>query len=678
MKKRYLVYFLFILISALMIGTEVSADNGVNYNTFTLSDGRLVRTQTAYITVGDISELDGVSLDTPMDIHIVGRTLYIASISSSSGKIIIFDMDSETAQVIGEDFLINPTGVYATNEGTIYVADQDGQMAYKLDSNGNILVQYDKPDSPLFGTENYQPKKILSDSRGNVYILNLGTKGLAQFTNDGEFLGYFGANVITPTLRTVLQYRFFTEEQIASLFNLTPPEVSNMAIDSRGLIHTVSLGDGNQGVKRLNISGDNLLPDMFVADNLVDVYIGPLGNIYTVSRDGMIYEYDMEGNLLFTFGGLDITNQVQGLMNQPSSIAVDDASNIYVLDRGNEVLKVYYPTVFTESVHEALAYYQEGFYVESQEPWQDVLKMNDFFDLAHRGMANAYYSLGDYDSALDEYYIAHDRDGYSDAYWEVRNAWLIDNASTFIVILMILLVVFIVNIKIKVIDYAFSPIKKGVRWLRNKSATFDQILYVFSYLRNPADATYEIKRKNRVNIFPIVILLTIYFLFYIYYIYNLGFLFNHRQIENINVIEELVKVILPIIVWVIANFLIGTIREGEGRFKDVFITSVYSLAPYFLLLPVMAIISQVLTFNEAFIISFINTIAIGLTIIYFFFMVKETHFYNVKDTIKSILISGFTMVMMLLGVFILYILLNELVILIKDIIMEVYYRVTGN
>ena len=94
MKKHMRKFFLlglFIFIAAALCRTKVQADNGVNYNTFTLSDGRLVPTQTAYITIGDIDELDGISLDTPMDMQIVDNTMYIASITESSGKIIIFD-----------------------------------------------------------------------------------------------------------------------------------------------------------------------------------------------------------------------------------------------------------------------------------------------------------------------------------------------------------------------------------------------------------------------------------------------------------------------------------------------------------------------------------------------------------------------------------------------------------
>ncbi|MDT8336695.1 MAG: hypothetical protein RQ856_02570, partial [Candidatus Izemoplasmatales bacterium] len=132
---------------------------------------------------------------------------------------------------------------------------------------------------------------------------------------------------------------------------------------------------------------------------------------------------------------------------------------------------------------------------------------------------------------------------------------------------------------------------------------------------------------------------------------------------------------LPLLLFVFANYLIGSIREGEGRFKDIYITSIFALAPYFLVLPILTIMSKGLTYNETFLINLVQFISIFVTVVYFFFMVKETHFYNIKETVASIFISFFTMIIMLLGTFIVYILLNELFKLIYDLIMEVYYRV---
>ena len=662
----------------LAIVSFVSApvETGVRYNTFTLNNGEFIRTQTAYTPLGSQSEVYGVSLDTPNDIFIDDNNfVYIASTGlSGSGKIIRFNLENEVVDVIGEDFLINPTGVYVRDD-LIYVADRSGEAAYQLDQDGNILQTYTMPNSPLFGDTTFQPRKILADARGNVFILNNGSRGLAQFTRDNEFLGYFGTNTIQPSFRTVLQYFFFTPEQRENLFSLTPPEISNMAIDQRGLIHTVSLGVENTGVKRLNINGDNLLPDMVHRPSLTDIYVGPIGNIYTISADGYMTEYDREGNLLFAFGGQDESNQIMGLFNVPSAIAVDDNFTIYALDGAEGELQIYLPTEFSGLVHQALDLYQDGNYAASEGPWLEVLKQNDLFDLAHIGLGNAYYSLGRYEEALEEFDIARYAPGYSDAFWEVRNAFLLANVGTYVAIFFVFIVLYVINMKMHFMRFVSTPLKQGINTLKKKSQTFSELSYMFYYLKNPADASYEIKRKDKVSTFNATLLLLIYFGLYIFYIYQLGFLFNPRNISNINLLEEILKVFLPLLLWVGSNYLIGSIREGEGRLKDVYVTSIMSLSPYFITLPIIAIISRGLTFNEVFLVEFAGFIALFVTVIYFFFMVKETHNYNIKETISSILISFFTMVMVLLGGFIVYILLSELWTLIIDLILEVYYRV---
>ena len=154
----------------------------------------------------------------------------------------------------------------------------------------------------------------------------------------------------------------------------------------------------------------------------------------------------------------------------------------------------------------------------------------------------------------------------------------------------------------------------------------------------------------------------------------MGFLFNYRVIAEINLMEEMLKIFLPLFLWVIANTLVSSIREGEGRFKDVYVSTIFSLTPIVIVLPIITILSHALTYNEQFIISLLQTVGIGATVIYFFIMVKETHYYSVKESIGSIFISLFTMIMMLLSTIIIYILLNELFTLIRDIIMEVFYR----
>lgn len=298
MRKTGILFLILLLLGS--FGLTVEAETGVRYRTFTTTDDRLVTTQTAYQPISSTRDINGVPIGEPLDIHITSTNImYIATIFEGSGRIIRFDLSTGVLDEFGKDFLTNPTGVFATEDGTMYVADRSNRAVYQMNTNGVITQTYVRPDSPLFGAEDFQPRKVVVDARGNLYVLNLGIRGLAQFANTGDFLGYYGANTITPTLRTILQFTFFTEEQRARLFNIQPPELSNMAIDQRGLIHTVSLGVENFGVKRLNISGGNLLPEMINAPDLVGVAVGPIGNIYVITQSGRLYEYDREGNLLF-------------------------------------------------------------------------------------------------------------------------------------------------------------------------------------------------------------------------------------------------------------------------------------------------------------------------------------------------------------------------------------------
>jgi hypothetical protein len=55
-------------------------------------------------------------------------------------------------------------------------------------------------------------------------------------------------------------------------------------------------------------------------------------------------------------------------------------------------------------------------------------------------------------------------------------------------------------------------------------------------------------------------------------------------------------------------------------------------------------------------------------------MIKEIHYYEVKQTVSNILISVFTALMIVVVVFIVYLLLGEVVTLVLDIIREVTVR----
>ena len=89
----------------------------------------------------------------------------------------------------------------------------------------------------------------------------------------------------------------------------------------------------------------------------------------------------------------------------------------------------------------------------------------------------------------------------------------------------------------------------------------------------------------------------------------------------------------------------------------------------------MTLISHVLTYNESFIYSFYHQIITGWTILLLILSIKNIHNYSVWETIKSILIILFGMLIVVIIGLLIYTFMGQLIDFIISIIKEVVYRV---
>lgn len=679
--KKLLIIILLLLFLVPLTSPSVAADNGVPYVTFTYSRSQrdLVRTQDAYVPLALTTEIGEYSLNKPADI-VIDRFENVFIADTGNGRIIKFNPGAETItpEIIGDGILVEPTGVAVDRDGNLYVADIGKEEAYRFsyqEENKTYLldVTYKRPVNTLLLLEDepFKPSKITVDNGGNVYLVLAGnTNGLAQFKNDGEFFGYFGGNQIPPTFRNVIRFLLFNEEQRRKWFKMIPSPVYNTTVDQKGSIITIT--KTTIGYKKLNIGNTVITSASFGSDVNEDIAVGPINNVFTISEDGYIFEYSAEGNLLFIFGGRDTTSQ-KGLFDQASAIAVDSRNNIYALDSANNSLQIFYPTLFANTVHQALYLYQNGYYLESKTYWENVLKMNSFFDLAHVGLGSANFASGNYEEAMDSFLLAREKSGYSEAFWEVRNIYLLNHAGTYIIVLFGLLIVYLLNLKLRFMSYVFKPFVYLHNRLK-KYKLYRELTFAFTVIRHPIDGFYGIKKEKRTSVLSATILLLLLYGLHIASLYLTGFLFNNQITSEINLFEESIKVLVPFGLFVIANYLVCSIREGEGRFSHVYQASVYMLAPLLIALPFLTLISNVLTLNERFIYEFGTFVTYFVLAIYIILMVKEIHNYSFSSAIGNILLSIFTALMIAVVVFIVYLLVNEILSFIINIWIEVSSR----
>lgn len=678
MKKILIILFTCFFLS-IPLQTNAS-DNGVAYRTWTTNNqGEIVPTQDAYLPNRIIYTINVTNSDTngfskAEDIYYEPQNKLFYLADTGNKRILVFDKTLKNAYQIGEGILQKPEGVFATGDGLVYAADYDAQKVFIFDSSGSLLQEFGKPDHPLFGTQTiFRPSKIVVDDVGTMYIVDAGNaNGLVQITSEGAFLGYFGSNYITPSFSYVIRFMFSTKAQKAKMVR-SPIAPTNLAINQDGLINTVTRGLSGNALKKLNIAGNNLFPDTMSDQNdFNDCFVGKIGNIYTISENGYIYEYDSEGNLLFAFGGKDPTGKYIGLFANPRSLVVDENFRIYAIDHLNQqdYLQVFEPTEFADLVHTSIYYYQEGLYSESRVPWEQVLQRNNMFDLAHNGLGNAYLRESKYEEALYHFRLAGNTAGYSEAFWEIRNNWIMTYGTyIFIGILAVALFLFIGR-KTALLAYVSTKWHQLIEKAK-KVKIIDGVLYIGTFIKHPINGFYEVKKHQKMSVLAATIL---YFIFYIEMVLGnvyTGFIFNPQDVETISIVKILFLSVMPIFLGVICNYLISSITEGCGRFKDVYIATICSFAPIILFYPFIIILSNILTLNEQFIYQALKVFLWSWSFLLIYIMIKEVQELSFRENHKNILITLITMILFVAFGFLLYMLGAQVVNFVKEVVIEV-------
>ena len=673
--KKLRRIFAMLLCLVMMAGMTASAETP--YKTYTVDGyGYVLETQSAYNPLAAITKVGETAFVSPMDMAI-GKdgNLYIAD--AGAHVILICSRDGEQIGSIGEGILQTPTGVYVTEDGTVYVADKDAKKVFVFDAQGNVTAEYGKPDSPIYGNSmDFKPTKVVANKTGTMYIICEGNmNGIVQLSpvEGGSFLGYFGTNYTSLSPFQMIQRVILTDAQRAQMLSNIPSTPTNLHIDDTGLIYTVTQGDKETSLKKLNIAGKNLLDsDPYYADLPAAVTTGNYNNILVADSDGYIYEYNEDGELLFMFGGRDDGRQRVGLCNKVEAIAVDEDDRIYLLDSDKKQIHIFEPTEFTNLLHESLYLFSKGQYTQSKEPLSKVLQMNSMFDYANQAMGHAYLQEENYEQALKYFRLAKSFEGYSDAFWEVRNIWIRNYLVAAVLAIAAVIVLIRGGKSLYRKKYANRPTTQT-----GEHILLGQLRYSLYFMRHPMDGCYGVKKEGKNSWWCANILLGTFILISILEKYCSGFLVKTVREGRYDLITDIGKVLVIFIGLTACNYLVVTIHEGEGFFKDLYCAYAYCLTPYIVIKPFVILLSNVLTYNEVFLISFANIIVWTWVVILILLTLKEINNFTVGETAKALAITAFTVLILTLLVCIIYVLFSQVIDFVITVVREVVYRI-GN
>ena len=625
------------ILAAWLLPVTALAGEAPYYTMTETFDGQTVYSQIGYLPDETFREFGDLALKRPADLFVDEQDRLFIS-DEGNDRVIMATADGQTLRIFGEEEFKEPGGIFVRN-GKLYAADSRLEEVLVFDTGtGELVFRLAHPQTPLYGVNaKFEPLKVAVDDAGSIYVISKGnTNGIAQFSADGAFLGYFGANDTDLSLMEKLQRLTYTQEQLEQLKRVVPPTPTSLDMDTHNLI----------------MAGRNIMdPTNQGFDNAVDIVVGAQENIYLINEQGFIMEFTRDGRMLFLFGGQDNDRTRTGLFVATVAIDVDSRGRLYVLDRDKELVQRFAITDYAALVHEALALYQDGRYAESREPWEQVLALNSMFDYAQMGLGRAYYKLEMYDEALTASRLGGDKDGYSDSFWEVRNVWLQEHI---IAVLGCLVALAVLRALWKRLRVRWSPTRAVANGFHRVGQVplLAQLHFITYFPRNPADAFYGVKYEKKVSVLSATLLYIALVVIFIVNKYSCAFLFKTVRDGQFDVGMDLALVVGGIALFLIACNLICSIRDGEGTFKQMYCALAYALGPYILLTPLRFVLTFVLTYNEAFLISLVDLVAAVLCLVLIVMMVKSLQDYSFSETFVTLLLTLFTMLMIVIALII--------------------------
>lgn len=680
MKQKRLARVLLLLCAVCLIFADVTpayAIEGTSY-TYTISADRtkFLQTMDAYLPAG--TYLSNIGLNSPEDMFLFGRDLYIAD--TGNKRIVVYSLDTGEIDTFGEEDLKKPSGVSVDGDGYIYVADYGAEQVIVFAPDHSVSRCLARPTEIYYGTSPYKPQKVDLDSYGNLFVLSEGTyEGIIQFDKNGNFNGFFGANK-TKGLSAVewFQKIFYTEEQKAKMTFRTPPNIVSLDVSDSDMVFSVTQNDWKNAIKKLNMAGVNIYgQDSFWGlDNYVDVAVLPSGTFYAVTTNGWIDEFSEEGEFLLEFGGEAKKTDRNGLTAVVSAIEADDAGNLYVLDKERGVIQVWYPTEYANLLHNAEELFKQGHYEQSLEAWEEIIRMNPVAYMSNLGYAKALFQLGRYEEAAEHFKEIQHESGYSDCFWETRSEWLRSNMESILIgVVLFAVLCFVLNLLDK--RYGWKE-EIGERYEEScrKHVLFKELTADVAYfLRHPIDGVYYLKTGRRGSVLAATILYIVALVVYMVCRALTSFVFGGGFSYYSDPVAILLIVIVPAILFLIGSYLISSINDGEGNFRSVYVSFAYSLSAFVICWPILTLISHAFTLTELFVYQLLTFLILGYTCIMIFISIKEAHVYNLKKTVANIFLTLFFMIVAILAAIILFILWRELLSFVSEVFEEVRYRV---
>lgn len=191
---------------------------------------------------------------------------------------------------------------------------------------------------------------------------------------------------------------------------------------------------------------------------------------------------------------------------------------------------------------------------------------------------------------------------------------------------------------------------------------------------HPFEGFEDMRWKKAGSVPYAIVVILLWFVASIFYNRLYGFQFYTEPDKMFNIIPYIVRTIVLFLTWVVGNWAVCTLLDGEGSMRNIFVYSAYALIPLVVSIYVEVLLSHVLIRDEFIFIQAVNWIGLLWSVVLVFSAIKSVHQYSFLKTVAAIALTIAAMLIMLFLLVLLLALFQQVYVFGYSIYTEIAYR----
>lgn len=191
---------------------------------------------------------------------------------------------------------------------------------------------------------------------------------------------------------------------------------------------------------------------------------------------------------------------------------------------------------------------------------------------------------------------------------------------------------------------------------------------------HPFEGFEDMRWKRSGSVKAALFIVVLLFFGYIAHDRLYGFQFYVSYDKTFSVIPYIFRSFIVFTAWVVGNWAVCTLLDGEGTIRNICIYSAYALIPYVAQMYANVLLSHFLIRDEYVFLQIIGIIGTCWTALLLFSAIRSVHNYSVKKTFFAIILTVTAMLIMLFLLVLFMSLVQQVYIFLSSVITELSYR----